>query len=147
MKKEILPPNYLFVYLVLALLLRLLLPLYMINSSYRFLGSILVVVGVGINLWADVLLKKYKTTVKPHEVPNKLVTEGIFGYSRHPMYLGFVFILIGVAFLLGCVSAFISPHLKFINLDVKFIPLEEKNLERVFGSEYLRYKKHVRRWI
>jgi len=63
------------------------------------------------------------------------------------MYLGFILILIGVATLLGSLSAFVTPILMFIILEIKFIPMEEKNLEKAFGKEYFKYKHKVRKWI
>jgi len=55
---------------------------------YSLLGIPLIIVGGGLNVWADSLFKKHRTTVKPHESPTALVTSGPFRLSRHPMYLG-----------------------------------------------------------
>jgi protein-S-isoprenylcysteine O-methyltransferase Ste14 len=113
----------------------------------RFLGIIPLVLGIAINLWTDNLFKKNQTTVRPNEKPNKLISEGIFRYSRHPMYLGFVLILLGVAIQLGSITAFVAPLLMFVTLETKFIPLEEKSLQAEFGKEYLRYKAKVGQWF
>jgi len=146
MKKSISPLTYLFAYLLLEAILHFLFPITQVIAM-PVLGLTSIALGVGINLWADNLFKKYKTTVKPCEVPGKLVTEGIFRYSRHPMYLGFVLILLGIAATLGSLSPFLAPILMFLVSEIKFIPLEEKNLQEQFGEEYGRYKAKVGRWL
>ncbi len=144
---NILPPTFLFLFLALAFILYLLFPIANILGSYRLFGIIFVAIGIAINIWADSIFKKEKTTIKPNEIPSSLVIKGPFCFSRHPMYLGSVLILLGVAIALGALSSFLSPILMFIILDKKFIPFEEKQMEKIFGKKYLKYKKQVRRWI
>jgi len=146
-KNKLLPPNFLFIYLLLSIILHFLFPIRNIISSYRLFGFPLIIAGLVINFWADSLFKKNKTTVKPNEIPTRLIVNGPFSFSRHPMYLGFVSLLLGVSVLLGSFSSFISPILMFITLEKKFIPLEEQQMEKVFGNKYREYQKKVRRWI
>lgn len=133
-------------YLVLAVLLHLFFPVMEINLV-NILGIVPLTLGIAINIWADSLLKKYKTTVKPTKKPSKLVKEGIFLYSRNPMYLGFVLILLGVSLLLGSLTTLLAPLLMFITLETKFIPIEEKHLKENLGDEYEAYKTKVGRWF
>jgi len=56
-------------------------------------------------------------------------------------------ILLGETILLGSLFSFIFPVVFVILMNMIFIPMEEKNLEIVFGEKYLDYKKKVRRWI
>jgi len=145
---KILPPTYFIVYLTGEILLHFLFPLkQVVSTPYSYFGIILVVIGAILNLWADGQLKKGKTTVKPFEKPSILITDGAFCISRHPIYLGFVLILMGVAILLGSLISLAAPILMLITLETKFIPKEEQNLEEVFGREYLDYKNCVRQWL
>ena len=98
-------------------------------------------------VWADGLFKKVSTEVKSFDKPTILVTEGPFRISRHPMYLGFVALLLGVAIMLGSLAAFIAPIAMFITLATIFIPFEESMCEETFGQEYLDYKTRVRCWL
>jgi protein-S-isoprenylcysteine O-methyltransferase Ste14 len=116
-------------------------------SPYRYLGIVLIGFGVVLNLWTDSLFKKHKTTVKPYENPTHLELVGPFHISRHPMYIGMFSVLLGIAIALGSLVTFMLPIVFVILMEVMFIPLEEKNLEEVFGKQYLDYKKKVRRWI
>ena len=106
-----------------------------------------IIFGIVINIGADALFKKAKTTVKPHEMPSYLEVKGPFQISRHPMYLGMAAILFGTAILLGSLITFIFPVFLAILMDIIFITEEEQNLEKVFGEQYLDYRKKVRRWI
>ena len=63
------------------------------------------------------------------------------------MYLGMVAILLGVALLVGSLITFLVPLCFGVLMEVLFVPVEERNLEGVFGEEYLDYKRRVRRWI
>ena len=98
-------------------------------------------------VWADNLFKKLSTEVKSFDKPTVLVMEGPFRVSRHPMYLGFVVLLIGVAIMLGSLVALIAPVTMFITLETIFIPFEEKQCAEAFGQAYSDYKKRVRRWL
>jgi protein-S-isoprenylcysteine O-methyltransferase Ste14 len=118
-----------------------------VSSPYYYLGVILILFGIIINLWTDSLFKKKQTTVKPHEMPNFFIDSGPFRLSRHPMYLGMMSILLGVAIFLGSLITFVFPIVFIIIMERNFIPMEEKNLIKKFGNRYVDYRKNVRRWI
>lgn len=77
----------------------------------------------------------------------RLVKEGLYKYSRNPMYLGMIAILVGISLLSGNILSFVFPILFFLIMQYMFIPYEEEKLEAVFGKLYIDYKKEVRRWI
>ena len=148
MKSRLLPPSYFWSALVLTIVLHFVLPvMQIIPSPYRYLGIILIVFGVVINLWTDSLFKKAQTTVKPYQKPSAMLTSGPFRISRHPMYLGMASLLFGVAVLCGSLTPFFLPILFIILMELMFISFEEKDLEKAFGEQYVEYKKKVRRWI
>jgi protein-S-isoprenylcysteine O-methyltransferase Ste14 len=146
--KKPLPPTYFIILLLLSIGLHFVFPIKkLIFPPYTYFGFALIVFGGVINIWADLLLKKKKTTVKPYENPTYLITSGPFRISRNPQYLGFTAILLGVVINHGTVITFTSPITFFILIELLFIPFEEKKLERTFGKEYLEYKNRVRRWL
>ncbi|MBN1157336.1 isoprenylcysteine carboxylmethyltransferase family protein [Candidatus Woesearchaeota archaeon] len=148
MMKRILPPTYFMIGSILAPLFHYLFPfIIIIKSAYRFFAIVPVVFGIVLNIWADDLLKKYNTTVKPNEKPTKLVSSGAFRISRHPMYLGMATVLFGESIFLGSLSSFIVPVLFAVLMKTKFIPKEEASMMKAFGNEYCMYKKEVKRWI
>ncbi len=146
--KQILPPNFFFLYFIAALGLHFFFPLVqVVPFPVNLLGIILMVVGIILNAWADYLFHKHGTTVKPFERASALITEGPFRISRHPMYLGFVLGLLGWAMLLGSLSTFITPLAMFLTLNILFVSHEEKSLQETFGSRYEDYKRKVRKWL
>ena len=148
MKNRVMPTTYFIILLILLIVVHFAFPTTeVIFSPYTYLGAFLIVFGIVMNIWADNLFKKNKTTVKPHEMPSFLVTSGPFSISRHPMYCGMAAILFGVAIFLGSISSFIFPPIFIILMEAIFIPQEEKNVSKKFGSKYLAYKKNVRKWI
>jgi protein-S-isoprenylcysteine O-methyltransferase Ste14 len=147
-KRIILPPTYLAIFLLTAVGLHFIQPVYqLISYPFTNIGVILVIVGLGLNYWADALFRKSNTTVKPQEKPTTLVTSGFFRFTRNPMYLGMVLMLLGEAVFLGSLITFIFPILFFVIIEWVFLPEEERNLEKAFGKSYISYKKKVRRWI
>lgn len=147
-QSKLLPPTYFFIYLLLTIGLHFILPIMqLIYAPYRFIGILLLGIGIWLNLWADGLFKKENTTVKPFEKSSALILEGPFRFSRHPMYLGMVIALLGVTIILGSLITFLVPIAFFISMQIVFIRHEEKALEETFGQEYLEYKNRVRSWL
>ena len=148
MKPRFMPPTYFFILLFLAIAMHFIFPIKkVIFPPYTYIGFLLIAFGGIINIWTDCLLKKRKTTVKPHKNPTYLIASGPFRFTRNPQYLGFAAIILGVAVLHGTLITFIFPVIFIILMELMFIPIEEKNLEKAFGKRYLNYKKQVRRWI
>lgn len=145
---NIIPPVYLFLAIAIMIFLHFLLPgTKVLAVPWNLLGVIPLVLGIVINLIADKSFKRHETTVKPLEDSTALITTGVFRFTRHPMYLGFVLILLGIAVLFGSFTPYIVVLVFTIFMDTVFIKHEEKKLEGTFGQAWLEYKKMVRRWI
>lgn len=142
----IMPPTYFFLTLIASVALHFTYPSGMV-LKFPNVGYGLLLFGIVLNLWTDKLFKDGETTVKPFEDPSHLITSGPFRVSRHPMYLGMASILMGVAFILGTVASFVFPFLFVAAMEVLYIPYEERDLERIFGEDYLDYRRRVRRWV
>lgn len=148
MKKPILPPTYLLIAMLILILLHFVLPLgTSLRIPWNLVGLAPLIAGVVLNLVADRAFKQRATTVKPFEPSTVLITEGAFAISRHPMYLGFVLILIGLAMLLGSISPYIVVIPFAILMEVVFIGREEQMMAEQFGEDWKQYKARVRRWI
>jgi protein-S-isoprenylcysteine O-methyltransferase Ste14 len=118
-----------------------------IPSPWSRLGLIPLALGILLNLAADRRFKKIGTTVKPFEESSALVTTGVFGRTRNPMYLGMVLILLGVGSLLGRLVALVPALALGILLEVVYIRPEEAMLAARFPEEWEAYSSRVRRWI
>jgi protein-S-isoprenylcysteine O-methyltransferase Ste14 len=107
-----------------------------------------VTVALALSLSASYSFKKANTTVNPllPQATHALVTQGIYQYSRNPMYVGFTICLIGWAVFLNC--PWLLPHiLVFVSYLTRFqIKPEERILTTLFAKQYTDYQQHVRRW-
>ena len=132
------------------LLCHLLTPQYSLTiSSAVEWGIAFWVLGVAFVLPAAISFFKAKTTVDPRtpEKSNKLVISGLYKLSRNPMYVGFLFLIVGTACYSGHVSGLVLS-IAFIPYMNRFqISLEEQQLTTLFGEEYIQYCQTVRRWL
>jgi len=147
-QKKVFPPTYLLTALVLMLGLHFLFPLVkVIVSPYNLFGILLILSGVLVNIWAANFFDKVGATVKPFQESSCLATEGLYKYSRNPMYFGMLMILVGAFILLGSITPMLLIPVFMWIITKVFILAEEKALEEGFGEIYLKYKGKVRRWI
>ncbi len=124
------------------------------NLSFRipagaWLASALAVVGVCIAILGVAAFRAADTTVDPR-VPDQsanLVVEGIYRYTRNPMYLGFLLVLSGWGVYLGNVVALLLLPAFVLYLNRFQIVPEERVMAEKFGEAYRRYRSDVRRWL
>jgi protein-S-isoprenylcysteine O-methyltransferase Ste14 len=148
MIRKVMPTTYLLIALMVMLILRFAQPInQIIPTPWNLFGLVPLLLGIVINLFADKALREAKTTVKPFLESNTLVTGCVYSLSRHPMYLGFVLVLIGVAILLGALTPWLIVFAFIALLELVFIQVEELMLSEKFGSSWKDYKRRVHRWI
>ena len=89
------------------------------------------------------------TTVDPIrlEKTTTMVTDGVFRFSRNPMYLGLAFLLLGIAYYLQNAAALVVVWLFVLYLQRFQIEPEERFLVQHFGDVYRDYQARVRRWL
>ena len=92
---------------------------------------------------------KSKTTIDPIKFKkvNKLVTSGIYKYSRNPMYLGLLLIVISSSILYLNIYSVMTPIFFYYWINRFQIKREEIFLTEKFGKEYVLYMTRTRRWI
>ena len=109
------------------------------------------ILSLGILIFINPVLKfiKSKTTINPiqFEETNRLVTSGIFKYSRNPMYLGMLMIIISTSIFYLNIYSILTPFLFVFWINKFQIKREEIFLTEKFGKEYLSYKNKTRRWL
>jgi protein-S-isoprenylcysteine O-methyltransferase Ste14 len=88
-----------------------------------------------------------KGTLSPVDPTRRLVVRGLYRYSRNPMYVGVMMILIGEAIVAQSGSLWIYLTIIFIGFNLFIMLHEEPRLKKDFGEEYLFYCKSVRRWL
>ncbi len=148
MRKILLPPLILFACLGAMIALKIYAPMGVwLTGPLTYIGVALMVVGGYIPAWGVQTFKKAETNLMPYNDPDSMVTGGPFRFSRNPMYLGMLILLIGVAIILGTKSSLIVPPIFFAIINWYHIPFEESRMAAHFGDGFEEYKSRVRRWV
>jgi len=90
---------------------------------------------------------KHSEDPVPTTPSNLIIVNGIYSYTRNPMYLGLLLMQIGLGMLLSVIHIVMFTVFTYLILKYFVIFPEEKYLEDKFGDVYIRYKKSVNRWI
>lgn len=110
------------------------------GSALDLIGFLVMFAGAGLFL-------RRHTAILPFKPARSLVTSGILGWTRNPMYLGMAIFYVGLAVILNSLAALILLPLVLATVQKQVIAREEAYLERAFGHDYIAYKNRVRRWL
>ena len=105
------------------------------------LGILLIALGVFIYFLTVVKSKMVENITETH-----LITSGVYAWTRNPLYAAWGMVFTGIILIQN--NLFLVVVLAVIwLLMTTLIPKEEKILEKIFGEEYLQYKRRVNRCI
>ena len=110
-------------------------------------GIVLAALGFAFMMWGHGRFKALGVNVVTVLPASRLVTGGANRFSRNPMYVGFVAMLLGVGLALASVGFCAMTVPLVFYFSVYAIPREEAYLKRRFGLEYADYCEKVRRWL
>ena len=125
-------------------------PALALAMPWRFaVALVLILVGIAFAVTGLVAFRKAKTTVNPTqpESTSTMVASGIYGFTRNPMYVGFLFVLAGWAVFLAHLLPLLLLPAFILYMNRFQIRPEERALSARFGSEYATYMQSVRRWL
>jgi protein-S-isoprenylcysteine O-methyltransferase Ste14 len=105
--------------------------------------------GLAIEIVAAFAFMKRRTTLLPWapERTTSLVTSGLFGFSRNPMYVGQALLLAAWVVHLGTWPALAAVPAYVLYMNRFQIQPEERVLAAKFGAAYESYRARVRRWV
>jgi protein-S-isoprenylcysteine O-methyltransferase Ste14 len=132
----------------LGLLVHLFWPVRLLPTSTSApIGVLLVLVAGALFVSAVLTFQTAGTPVPGNRPTTVIVRAGPYGFSRNPIYLAFTLFQAGLAAWVNSLGLLFAllPALALMALVV--IPREERYLEARFPSEYLPYKRAVRRWL
>jgi protein-S-isoprenylcysteine O-methyltransferase Ste14 len=105
-------------------------------------------IGLFLMIWSNLHFIRVKGTAVPFNPPPKLVTTGPYAHVRNPMLIGVFVLLFGLGVLLRSISLVSIFTPLFILLNVwELKAVEERELERRLGKDYVEYKKMVPMFI
>lgn len=139
--------------LAVALLMWVAAPLFSsldVAFGFRLAAAVLfLLIGVMMGVAGIAVMSRAKTTIDPRrpEEASALVTSGIYRYTRNPMYLGLLFVLIAWGFYLGNLLSLLLAFALVFWLGRFQIQPEERALSARFGKQFDDYRATVRRWL
>jgi protein-S-isoprenylcysteine O-methyltransferase Ste14 len=145
---RIAPPILTLLHIIGAFLLARFIPLpFVVPPIIKNFGFALVVIGFLLGLGAVLAFRRARTTLDPYHPVSSIVTSGIYGFSRNPIYLSFLLMVIGIPLNTGTYWGIILAPLFILFCNKLVIEHEEAYLEKKFGETYTSYKSRVRRWL
>lgn len=146
--QRLIPPILTLICLAAMGLLRLFMPgTILIEMPGAWIGVAPLTAGLALLLGGAGRFRRLGTNIKTFNEPGVLVTSGLFRWTRNPMYLGFLLLLLGVAILLGAATPFGPVLLFFLVANGWYIPFEERAMTAKFGGAYEAYVRATPRWI
>ena len=121
-------------------------PLVRLGDWSAPLGWALVALGFALIAWSAVWFARKRTSIEPGDVPKALIVEGPYRINRNPIYAGMALGLLGIALILGALSALLVPPLFVWIVTRRFVRGEEAALRAAFGAEADDYIARTRRW-
>lgn len=117
-------------------------------NSFQY-GALLIFVAGFVIMMACIFRFAFegKGTLSPADETKQLVIGGLYRYSRNPMYIGVMLILIGETLFTLSSSLAIYSSIIFICFNLFIMLHEEPRLQKDFGDQYGQYRKKVRRWL
>ena len=117
-------------------------------ASWRWIGALFLVGGTGalIRCTRDFLVAG-KGTLAPWAPPQQLVTVGLYGRSRNPMYLAVLVILVGWSVWFQSLALVAYAAVVGTAFHLRVVLHEEPRLGAAFGAQWLSYRDRVRRWL
>lgn len=103
--------------------------------------------GFTIMIRAWWLFRLRETAICPTAESTTLITSDIYRFTRNPMYLGIVAMLLGVALYTGGLAFYAASFGFFLVINFAFCPYEEEKLRREFPLDFAAYAARVRRWM
>ena len=142
------PPVVALMFIVIAYFLGRFVPLpFFAPAVLRYLGLALTFVGFLLGIGAFIEFRKARTTLDPHGSSRQVVTSGVYRFTRNPIYLGFLLMVIGLPLNSGLYWGIVMAPFYVFLMNRLLIRHEEAYLERKFGKAYTGYTSRVRRWL
>ena len=117
------------------------------STLSTILGPVVTLVAFLLFFWSAYTMHKGEASIPTNEPTDKIVLDGPFSFSRNPIYLSMLLLLVGIGIWANSLWFIGLGAVAFILLSWGVIAREEQYLRTKFGEEYESYKARVRRWL
>jgi protein-S-isoprenylcysteine O-methyltransferase Ste14 len=117
------------------------------HPIHGVVGGSLILIGLGLGVAGIRNFSRAATPVPTHEPTRALVTTGIHGWTRNPIYVGMFLIYGGIGIAARSSWTVVLTLPLAIAMRYGVVAREEAYLERRFGDAYRKYRARVRRWL
>ena len=146
--KNVHPPVVALMFILIAYVLGRFVPIPIAVPSFvQSIGFWLSFIGFLFGIGAFIEFRKARTTLDPHGSVKQLVTSGTYRFTRNPIYLGFLLMVIGLPLNSGIYWGILTAPLFAMTMSRLVIEREEAYLEKKFKEQYAEYRSRVRRWL
>ena len=140
------PPTWALLFAVLIWAQGRYLPLVELGPFGVVAGFGLIGAGAALLIAAALQFRRHRTTILPRETPRAMITSGVYGHSRNPIYVADALVLGGLALIWDAAALVLVPVFMAV-ITTRFILGEEAGLQASFGAEFAAYAGRVRRWV
>ena len=142
------PPLLFVIPILTSLVIEWSVPTSFVHGAFRWIiGALFFLAGIALNVGGFITQKRAGTDPIPFNPSTRIVSHGLYRFTRNPMYIGFALWTFALAILIDSAWMLLAVPIGLVLIDRIVITREECYLERKFGEEYLSYKRGVRRWI
>ena len=144
----LIPPRLFYLALIIMTLCAFVLPgPVVLDAPWHWLGMFPLALGAWLTLSGGHRFHRTGTNIQTFNTPTHLHTDGLFRWSRNPMYLGFALMTAGAALLFGTLVPLLITALFAVICDRWYIRFEERAMHATFGDAYAVYCQRTRRWV
>ncbi|RZJ26876.1 MAG: isoprenylcysteine carboxylmethyltransferase family protein [Brevundimonas sp.] len=122
-------------------------PLGLATDIRRGAAFALIIIGLVVEMAALTRFRRLGTPPEPWKPATALATDGLYGLSRNPIYVGFALIYLGFSTAMDSWTALALLIPCMVVVDRFVVLREEAYLSRKFGAEWDAYRSRVRRWL
>ncbi len=118
-----------------------------LGTALRVLGAGLVAAAITIDVLAVLAFRRHRTTILPNRGADSLITNGIYGWSRNPIYLGNLMLVAGAGLFFGIWALVIAAPVALVATQKLAVEREEHHLASRFGNDWQDYRRRTARWL
>lgn len=112
-----------------------------------WVGSVLLITGLALNLWGVMTMKRARTPISPYQAVDNIIATGPFRLTRNPLYVGLDLVFLGITFLFNSLWGLLVLVPVLVVMHYGVILREERYLESRFGEAYREYCRNVGRYF